>query len=296
MKKVLRIVWSREILKNDLIFKESAKLLWEIDIDFLNYFDLYYENWFKFINNWESIKNYDLYWVWWGTNWLTKWSSMIKWLIYSLWILNKKNIIDKQKVHNLCNDKFTQILFCEHYWFSVPKSIFFLIDEIYYDKYLNILEKKFEYPFIAKLPNVDRGDWVFLINSKEELLKLFINFKWDWILFQEKIENNWDYRIITIWDKVIGWIKRYNPNDYRNNVWKWWITEAINVSEKIENIAIDVTKKFNLSISGIDFFILDNWDYYIIEINDLPQYSWFEKTTWISYSTEVLKYFKDIIL
>gem|GEM_PF-3027591 len=41
----------------------------------------------------------------------------------------------------------------------------------------------------------------------------------------------------------------------------------------MKNLSIDITKKFNLSISGIDYFITENNDYYVIEINELPQYA-----------------------
>lgn len=290
MKKVLRLTWSRKLLDNEKKFKDSSLSIWGIDVDFLCYFDIYYQNGFRYINNWKLINEYDLYWVWW-----IKWISMFKWFLYKLWKLEWKKIIDEQKKSFLCNDKFTQVLFCEHYWFNIPKTLFFLSSDENTNKIIQILEKSLQYPLIAKLPNIDKWDGVFLINDIEWLESLLKNNLWEWFLFQEKIENTWDYRVITIWEKVLWAIKRYNPNDYRNNVWKWWTSQEANIPDFIKNISVDITKKFDLSISWIDYFITDDNYYYIIEINDLPQYSWFEQATWLSYSKEVMMYFKNLL-
>jgi len=287
MKKIIRLTWSRGLLKNEKYFKSFSNE--NIDIDFICYLDLYYDNWFKNIKNNELLSDYDIYWLWWN-----KWLSMLQWFIYKKWILEKRKIIDEQKLNHLSNDKFSQILFCEHYWFKIPKSLFFIIDEIYFDKYIKIIEEKIKYPFISKIPNINKWNWVFLIKNRNDLLENLNKNIWWWLLFQEKIENTWDYRVITIWEKVIWAIKRYNPNDYRNNIWKWWTAEKVEISDFMKNLSIDITKKFNLSISGIDYFITENNDYYVIEINELPQYAWFDEVTWISYWKEVMNYFKNL--
>lgn len=290
MKNVLRMVWSYGLLKNETNFKESAKEVWNINIDFLCYFDLYYHNWFKYIKTWEEFNKYDIYWIWWA-----EWKYMCKWLLYQLWKLENNILVDSRRKYNLTPDKFSQILFLKHYWFNIPNTLFFVIHKKYKEYYIKILEKELKYPFIVKIPDVNRWEWVFIVKNREDLLDI-INSKNSkrWLLFQEKIENEWDYRIITIWNKVIWWIKRYNPNDYRNNVSKWWFVEKYDVPEYIKKIAIDITSKFDNCISGIDFFINDNWDYSVIEINNSPQYEWFEKATWLSYTKEVLKYLKGI--
>jgi hypothetical protein len=289
MKNVLRLTWNRNVLDNENDFKKSADEIWGIWIDFVCYFDLYYDNWFRFLKNWDLLKDYDINWVWWSL-----WISMLQWFIYDRWHLKWQKIIDEQKMNHIWKDKFIQTIFAVNKKYNIPNTLFFIIDTNYTYKYVDIIEKKFSYPFIWKLYNVERWDWVFLIKTNYDLIEFISNNEWWWLLFQNMIENDWDYRVIVIWEKILWTIKRYNKDDYRNNVWKWWTTQIANISDNLKKISLEITKWFWLSISWIDYFIDKYWNYTIIEINDLPQYSWFEKTTWISYSIEVLKYFKNI--
>lgn len=288
MKQIVKIVsWSS---KNELYFKEKAEEIGWLNIDFLSYFDIYYHDWFRYIKTQEKIKEYDIYWISWK-----KWEIMKNWLYYQLWFFDKKTIIDKRKELNLFSDKFSQLLFCKNNWFNIANSIFFIINEENINNYIDILEKNFTYPFIAKYPSIDRWEWVFLIKNICDLNNILKNKdSSSWIIFQEFIKNKWDYRIIVIWNKVIWTIKRYNPNDHRNNVSIWWEVISIKIDEKIKSKAIEISKAFWQDISWIDFFIKEDWDYSFIEINSQPQFSWFEKATWVSYPLEVLKYLKEI--
>ncbi|RKW24751.1 hypothetical protein D8B45_01845, partial [Candidatus Gracilibacteria bacterium] len=66
-----------------------------------------------------------------------------------------------------------------------------------------------------------------------------------------------------------------------------------NLPEAVENATAQSLEKYGLDVAGIDFFIKGN-EFYVIEINDLPQYSAFEKATGVSYPVAVLEYIKNL--
>lgn len=220
---------------------------------------------------------------------------MLDWLSYFLATLNNKKFIGNRKTFNIYSDKFSQLLFCEKNWFCVPKSIFFAINQEYTDKYINILENDLWYPIIAKIPNVDKWEWVFKADNRAELNEILLldNAK-DWLLFQEYIDNNWDYRVIVIWNDIIWSIKRYNEDSFKNNVSQWASVISYELPQFLKNISIDISNKYDNSIIWIDYFILDDGSYRVVEINSLPWYTWFESATWISIPLELLKYIKSL--
>ena len=283
---ILRLTWTRWILANEKKFKEEAKKIKDIKIDFLCYLDLYYDWVFRNIKNGSPLDEYDLFWIG-GINWI----SMKQWLIYYFWHLKKKEFIDKFSLYKLDNTKFCQLLFANYYKFNIPKSIFFIIDNTHRKRQIQLLENKFNYPFIGKNVSKDRWEWVFLIKNGKELNDLYTKNQSEWFIFQEFVKNTGDIRVITIWKKVIWAMKRYSPSwDFKNNISNWWIWEKFEPKNRLKKICIDINKKYWLGISGIDLFV--NWnDYMLIEINDLPQHKWIEKYTKMNFAKEVLEYF-----
>ena len=159
-----------------------------------------------------------------------------------------------------------------------------------FDSYKEFIEKKIWYPCIIKLPDVDRWEWVFKANNKEELREIFenlkkkqSNFKNLSLIVSEFIENNGDYRIISSKNKVLWVIKRYNPHWYKNNIAQWWISEIAYLPNEILDKVPTLVKEYELGIVVLDIFYED-WKWYVIEINSFPQTYWFEETTWLNYT------------
>ncbi len=288
MKKIVRFTWTRKLTHNEPRFREEAQKIGDIDINFICYFDVYYHNWFRYLSTKEPVKDYDIIWIGW-----IRGRSLRDGIVYYYCHLYSKKLVDKLKYHMLSYDKFTQILFLEYYWFNTPESLFFVFTNEYKEKYINILEQTLNYPFIAKDVEKDQWKWIHLIKERKQLEELIDNNEEIGFLFQEYIENKWDYRTLVVWEKVIWTIKRYNENDFKNNFSTGALAQSENLPDNINKIAVDIANKFNLHIAWVDFFI-ENWKYYVIEINDLPQYQAFEEATGISYPYEVLNYFKNL--
>lgn len=234
------------------------------------------------------MKDYDIYRIWGIT-----WASMRSWLTYHYGLLRGKKIIDENKKNSLLIDKFYQSILMDHLWYKYPKSIFFVVHEnVFYDQ-IKLLLDNFDFPIIAKKVDEDRWIWVFLLKNEKEVTDFIYKNNKNSIIFQEYIENDWDYRILIVWDEVIWTFKRQNKDSFLNNVSKWGETFLEELPSEINKIAIDITKGLWHQISWVDIFYQDG-GYNIIEVNELPQYDGFEKITWVSYSEKVLEYFKKI--
>lgn len=228
-----------------------------------------------------------------GIFYISSFDSSLFWtsILYYLFHLNDAKTIVTFNRYNFKQNKITQFLFCKHFNYPTPKQIAFKIDiRKDFDTYKNFIEKKIGYPCIIKLPDVDRWEWVFKANNKEELQEIFetlkntqTNFKNLSLIVSEFIENSWDYRIISSKNKVLWVIKRYNPNWYKNNIAQWWRSEIAYLPQEILDKVPTLVKEYELGIVWLDIFY-ENWKWYVIEINSFPQTHWFEETTWLNYT------------
>ena len=80
-----------------------------------------------------------------------------------------------------------------------------------------------DFPVILKPINWKEGKWVKLINNKLELEKEIKENKEE-VIIQKFIKNDWDIRILVVWDKILWAMKRFSTseNEFRNNISLWW--------------------------------------------------------------------------
>ncbi len=288
MTKVLRICGTRKILGNKKRFDKELDKFKDMQIDFVSYLDYYYDGKFKNIETWLELSDYNLYRI---SGWIgTKWFWFRAGLNYYFWELKKKKILDPINYNITDTSKFQQLLFFNHYDYGTPKTLFFQITQIHKDKYVQITKETFSYPVIIKDLYKDRWKWVFIVRNDEELIKKIEEFDKIWMLVQEYIENQWEFRVLIIWNKIAWIFKRHNPGHYRNNVIKWAMFENIWISKEMEDKMIEITKKYWLDFAWIDLIIKDD-KYYIFEINSAPQFKRLEEITWKNIAYQLLEYF-----
>lgn len=291
MKKILRLTGTKNILKNELKFKEAAQKVWNIDIDFLCYLDLFFDiDWnFKNIYTEEKVWKYDFFWIG-GIKGIPFKNSLTYYYIHLL----KKSLIDQRVASFLDNSKLSQIVLLQHLKIKIPKSMFFVASKENKKIHKELILKRFSYPFILKNPILDRGEGVFLIKNETDLNIHFQTKNYPCYLIQNFIENDGDYRVLTTKEKILWVIKRFNEKDFRNNISAGGISKMVkDIPTEIITISKKILEEYGLDIAGIDFFIKDG-SYYVIEINDFPQYAWFEEATGLSYAEEILWYIKQL--
>lgn len=262
-------------------------------IDFACFYDYYYDgevgNFVHLLTH-EQLPEYDTYWISW-------WIGMSTFVLragfdYYFGHLKKKKLFDPINQHIIDTNKFQQLLFFNFHNIGTPSSLFFFIKKRHFSLYADLIKKRFSYPFIAKDPYLDRGKGLFLISNDQELedcLSTSIN---TWLLFQEYISNEGEYRITVLGDKIIGTFKRYNPTSYRNNLAKWTIFENCTLPEAIQQDMIAMVQLYGLDFAGIDLIISGDKSY-VLEINASPQFARTESVCGINVVQEVVEYLKN---
>lgn len=291
MKKVCRLTGTRNILQNEVRFKDVAQQIGGIQIDFICYLDYFFDidGTFKNIHTGKVLADYDYFWIW-GIKGIAFKSSLIYYYIH---LLNKK-LIDERVKYMIDNSKLSQIVLLKHLHIPTPKSMFFILDRENKEQLQSVILERFSYPFILKNPTLDRWEGVFLIHNQEELVNYLDDPNFPCYLIQEFIENDGDYRVLSTREWVIGMIKRVNEKDFRNNISTGGSSMKVEqIPSKIHQITKTILDYYKLDIAWIDFFIKDN-ECFVIEINDLPQYGGFEQVSDISYPKAVLSYIKNL--
>ncbi|EKE21219.1 MAG: hypothetical protein ACD_7C00309G0002 [uncultured bacterium] len=161
-----------------------------------------------------------------------------------------------------------------------------------------ISKGKLKMPFIMK-PNLGaKGVGVELVSKMSDLNKVSEeDIKKN--VFQNFIKNNGDYRVLVIGGRPIGAMKRIGKeNSFVNNVSMGAV--AIKVTDKkleskLFQIASQVAATFNLGFCGVDVIKdINSGELFFLELNTVPQWEGFQKSTGINVARELLLYCQEI--
>ncbi|RLC35726.1 hypothetical protein DRH14_00060 [Candidatus Shapirobacteria bacterium] len=178
---------------------------------------------------------------------------------------------------------------------EVPRTIYGSL--MFLKKYAH---NYFDFPLVIKGSGGDRGSRVFKVDNQLELDNLVKELRWMEIkegkrfMAEEYIENDGDYRIIVLGDKVLGVMKRsrQKEGEFRNNYSAGGEVEVADLPEEIKKLAIKASKVCSLLVAGVDVVFRDGdirkpvvW-----EVNKGPQFSGFMKATGIDVPKEMVKF------
>jgi len=288
MKTIIRFTSSERIKeKNEWYQNKLKEMKSESKFITINYMNLYYYEWFRFLDSWKKIPEGDIYRFWWKA-----WAWMWDWIrMFYHDLMQEKCLDESRSRYSDYWSKFLQSLFFEHYKYTQPNFLFLVAQKKIQEDQIKRIESCIPYPIIAKEVLINRWKGVHLIENKSMLGKFLSEHNSEDILFQEFFQNDCDYRAITVWNKCIWCFKkiRTEKSEFRNNVSLWARVEPFELENKQQEELVKIAQWYQLSISWIDFF-LDNWKIVLIEINKLPEYGWFENATGISFHQEVLEY------
>jgi len=164
----------------------------------------------------------------------------------------------------------------------------------------NTIAAPFNFPVILKGSGGDRGTRVFKANNLEELEKLVRDLRKSETeegrryMLQEYIENEGDFRVLVLGEKVLGVMKRARTakDEFRNNYSAGGTVEVADLPEKVKELAVRAAKVCGLSVAGVDvaFRDFDMNKPVIWEVNKGPQFKGFMKATGIDVPMEIVKY------
>ncbi|MFA6007307.1 MAG: hypothetical protein WC784_01505 [Candidatus Shapirobacteria bacterium] len=159
---------------------------------------------------------------------------------------------------------------------------------------------RFSFPIILKGSGGDRGTRVFKANNLKELEKLVRDLRKSETqegkryMLQEYIENEGDFRVLVLGEKVLGVMKRARTakNEFRNNYSAGGTVEVAELPEEVKELAVKAAKVCGLSVAGVDvaFRDFDLKKPVIWEVNKGPQFKGFMKATGIDVPAEIVKY------
>ena len=158
----------------------------------------------------------------------------------------------------------------------------------------------FKFPFIIKGSGGDRGTRVYKVDNQMELDSLVASLRPVEIsegrrfMAQEYIEDDGDYRVLVLGEKVLGVMKRSSQSkgEFRNNYSVGGKVEVAELSEEVKKIAVRAAHKCGLMVAGVDvaFRNFDKNRPVVWEVNKGPQFAGFMKATGIDVPMEIVSF------
>lgn len=220
--------------------------------------------------------------------------------IYLARILEKKGyrLFNKADFIKMCDDKMLTNIMCADHDIRMPKTI---PGPLFYSpklvesnlNFLNDVIDELGLPLVMKRVYGSLGLGVYLVNTKEELIRLYKENCRQPIQFQEYIASSYgkSLRILVIDGKVIGAFERYNESDFRSNFGNTASSKEHPLTGKYLELANKITKLFDIEYAGIDLLFGENDEPVLCEINSNAFFEEFEKTTKIN----VAKIFMEMV-
>ena len=173
-------------------------------------------------------------------------------------------------------DKLYQYVVLSDHGIAIPASVF-MLPKMMSESYERLVAE-LGLPFILKDSMGSRGENNFLVSSHQEFSRIMRQ-SWDlgiWLIAQQYIPNDCDYRLFTLGGKVAMIIRRTRNNDktHLNNVSQGGKAELVQPEElpsQLINQALMSAKLFQLQISGVDLVqdkVSKLW--YCLEVNKAP--------------------------
>lgn len=220
--------------------------------------------------------------------------------IYLARILEKKGyrLFNKADFIKMCDDKMLTNIMCADHDIRMPKTI---PGPLFYSpklvesnlNFLNDVINELGLPLVMKRVYGSLGLGVYLVNTKEELIKLYKENCRQPIQFQEYISSSYgkSLRVLVIDGKVIGAFERYNESDFRSNFGNTASSKEYPLTGKFLKLANKITSLFDIEYAGIDLLFGENDEPVLCEINSNAFFEEFEKTTKIN----VAKIFMEMV-
>ena len=188
-----------------------------------------------------------------------------------------------------------------------------------------------QFPVILKGSGGDRGTRVFRADNLEQLERLVRELRKSETeegrryMIQEWIENEGDYRVLVLGEKVLGVMKRsrLSEKEYRNNYSMGGKVEVTDLPEEIKRMAVKAARVCGLMVAGVDVMFCgsnscehfsshcesvarlnvtakkiasscaicsDPRNYVVLEVNKGPQFRGFMEATGIDVPREIVRF------
>lgn len=157
----------------------------------------------------------------------------------------------------------------------IPVPLTYFFPNIVLRSKIEILEKNFSYPFIVKQIRGSLGNGVYIVNNRDEFLKLVKDLNGDKYVAQYYIPNDFDYRIIVGNNKILSGEKRIRKSgEFRNSAFlgaKEIFLNIPDIPSEVQDHALRSAKALNLDWAGVDIVVDKTTNKsYVLEVNRRP--------------------------
>ena len=207
--------------------------------------------------------------------------------IYLARLLEKAGyrLFNKADFIKLCDDKMLTFIACANEGIRMPRTIagplvytelseanFAFLDKVIYEIGL---------PMVVKRVYGSLGEGVYLVQTRDELFKLYADIARNPIIFQEYVKTSYgkSIRVLIIDGKVFGSFIRRNKYDFRSNFGEEASSKVLDNPAKYEGFAQEIADKLHIEYAGIDLLVYEDDNPILCEINSNAFFEEFEKVT-----------------
>ena len=172
-----------------------------------------------------------------------------------------------------CDDKILTYQILSDNNIKIPKS---LISPMMFpgtketdNKFVDYIEREFQYPLVIKEAFGSFGEQVYLVENRDELLEKRKNLLYVPHLYQEFINSSRgkDVRLHVVGDKVVATMLRTSDIDFRANVTSGGKMHEFEPPKAFIELAIKASKLIGADFSGVDILFGEENEPIICEIN-----------------------------
>ena len=207
--------------------------------------------------------------------------------IYLARLLEKAGyrLFNKADFIKLCDDKMLTFIACANEGIRMPRTIAGPL--VYTDPqesnfaFLDKVIDEIGLPMIVKRVYGSLGEGVYLVETRDELFKLYSEIARNPIIFQEYVKTSYgkSIRVLIIDGKVFGSFIRRNKYDFRSNFGEEASSKVLENPAKYEGFAQEIADKLHIEYAGIDLLVYEDDNPILCEINSNAFFEEFEKVT-----------------
>ena len=207
--------------------------------------------------------------------------------IYLARLLEKAGyrLFNKADFIKLCDDKMLTFIACANEGIRMPRTIAGPL--VYTDlqesnfAFLDKVIDEIGLPMVVKRVYGSLGEGVYLVETRDELFKLYFEIARNPIIFQEYVKTSYgkSIRVLIIDGKVFGSFIRRNKYDFRSNFGEEASSKVLENPAKYEGFAQEIADKLHIEYAGIDLLVYEDDNPILCEINSNAFFEEFEKVT-----------------
>ena len=181
-----------------------------------------------------------------------------------------------------------------------PKSLHFKDIESLFDNLDYIENYLGGFPIIAKKRTSGKGAGIYKLSSKQEIISLMQElakthrFKHKVVklfIFQEFLNIKKEYRVFVVGNKVLSAMQRIpKPGDFRANFSLGGSVKAAQITDIMQDISLKAHQAVQAEISGVDYAVTQDNQYYILEVNRTPGFKGLEQATQVNIAKHIVNY------